>query len=198
MAQSDHVASLVAKTNECMDCIVMHQDSLVDMANVAHPIDFCLDAMASLHNCFNSHLQWNNHPAVDLSAQLDNHAQQVYLVLEPLGQLVARVEKCLHTLTSLDSDANAHATASCMTTMAHDNAQHPAIPESLDADRVDHDLPSQPGGVSAPQPGGISAPPDVDPSLFGPKCIAPQLGDDASGTPKSTMPPLGVDASGPQ
>ncbi len=136
----------------------MHQDSLIDMANIMHRIDSCLDAMASLHDCFDSHLQQNNHPAVDLSAQLDNHAQQVNSVLDPLGQSVVRMEKYLHTLTSLDSDANAHAAASHVTTMAHDNTQHPTIQESLDEDRINHNLPSQPSGVSAPQSGGVSAP----------------------------------------
>ncbi len=124
-------------------------------------------------------------------------------MLDPLGQLVARIEKCLHTLTSVDSDANAHATASHMTTMAHDNAQHPTIPESPDEDRINHNLPSRSGSISAPRPGGVSALlaqrwTGVDPSLFGPKRIAPQPGDDASGTPKRTTPPLGVDASSPQ
>ncbi len=203
MTQSDRVASLVAKTDACMDCIVTHQDSLVDMANVVHCNDSCLDAMASLHDCFDSHLQQNDHPAVDLSAQLNNHAQQVHLVLDPLGQSVDRMEKYLHTLMSLDSDAGAHATASHVTTMAHDNAQHPTILESMDEDHVNHDLPSQTSGVSAPRPGSVLALPaqrwtGVDPSLFGPKRITPQLGDDASSTPTCTMPPLGVDASGPQ
>jgi hypothetical protein len=67
-AETVRVASLVAKTDACMDCIVMHQDSIVDMANVITRIDSRLDAMATLHDHFDSHLQWNDHPVVDLSA----------------------------------------------------------------------------------------------------------------------------------
>jgi hypothetical protein len=150
MAKSNRVASLVAKTDACMDRIMIHQDSLVDMADVVHCIDSCLDAMASLHDCFDSHLQQNNHPAVDLSAQLDNHAQKVHLVLDPLGQRWPEWKKYLHTLSFLNSDANAHAMASRMTTMAHDNAQHLTIPESPDNNSINHDLPSRPGSISAP------------------------------------------------
>jgi hypothetical protein len=105
------------------------------------------------------------------------------------------MEKCLNALTSLGADANAHAMASRMTPMAQDNAQHPTIPESLDADRADHNLPPPSGGISALLAQHWTG---VDPSLFGPKHTMPQLGVDASGTPKCTTPPLGVDASGPQ
>jgi hypothetical protein len=116
-------------------------------------------------------------------------------MLDPLGKLVARMEKCLTTIRSLGSYANAHATASRMTTMAHNNAQHLTFPESPDVDRIDHDLPSRLGGVSALP---VQCWTGVDPSLFGPKCITPQLGMDASGTPNCTTLPVGMDASGPQ
>jgi hypothetical protein len=162
-AQTNRVASLVAKTDACMDHIAMHQDSLVDMANVLNHIDSRLDVMASLHNCFNSHLQLNDHPVVDLSTQLGSHAQQVHLMLNPLGQSVARMEKCLNALPSFGANANAHATASCMTKMAHDNPQHPTIPASPDADRADHNLPSPPGSISAPPDQRWTG---IDPSLF--------------------------------
>jgi hypothetical protein len=178
-----------------MDRIATHQDSLVDMANVINCIDSCLEAMTSLHNHINSHLQQNDHPVDNLSAKLDNHAQQVHLVLDPLGQLVARMEKCRNAFMSLDPNANPHATASCMATIAQNSAPHSNIPESPDTDRVDHNPPSLPGGISAPPAQRWTG---VDPSQFGSRHTVPQLSVDASGPPKRTTPQLGGDASGPQ
>jgi hypothetical protein len=194
-AQTNCLASLVSKTNAYMDCIATHQDSLVDMAKVVNRIDSRLEAMATLHDCIDSHLQWNNHPVDALSAQLNNHAQQVNSMLNPLGQSVARMEKCLNALSSISADANPHAMASQMATMAHNNALHPTILESPDVDCIDHNLPSPSGGISALPAQRWTG---VNPSLFGPKRTVPQLGVDASGPPKRTTPQHSVDASKPQ
>jgi hypothetical protein len=105
------------------------------------------------------------------------------------------MEEHLHALTSIGDVSNPHVTASNMASMAHNNAPHSTIPASPDADQVDYDLPSSPGGVSALPAQCWTG---VDPSLFGPKHTAPQLGVDASGSPKYNTPQLGVDTSSPQ
>jgi hypothetical protein len=105
------------------------------------------------------------------------------------------MEERLNALTSIGNVANPHAMASRMALMAHNNAPHPTIPAIPDADRVDYDHPSPPGGVSALPAQHWTG---VDPSQFSPKHTTPHLSVDASGPPKHTAPQLGVDASGPQ